>query len=119
MRKFAVGLVCCLAMPLYFGAAPTCAEQRKPSKAPTTILDINRASAEEFATLPGIGPKLAQRIVTFREKHGPFRRVEDLMAIRGVGLKKWRAIRPYVEVRRQKSGVRRQKTEDRMLNAEC
>ncbi len=119
MTRFAAGLAGFLAMAVALNAAMTSADQRKSSKAPAAVLDINRASAEDFAKLPGIGPKLAQRIVTFREKHGPFHRVEDLMAIRGVGLKKWKAIRPYVEVRRQKSGVRRQKTEDRMLNAEC
>ena len=61
-------------------------------------IDINRASAEDFARLPGIGPELARRIVAFREKHGPFRRVEDLLVIRGVGHKKWKAIRPYLRV---------------------
>jgi competence protein ComEA len=62
------------------------------------LLDINLASAEDFAKLPGIGPKLAARIVAFRQKHGPFRRVEDLLAIRGIGHKKWKAIRPYLRV---------------------
>jgi len=61
-------------------------------------VDINRASAEDFARLPGIGPELARRIVAFREKHGPFRRVEDLLVIRGVGHKKWRGIRGYLRV---------------------
>jgi len=61
-------------------------------------VDINRATAEEFATLPGIGPDLARRIVAYREKHGPFRRVEDLMAIRGIGRKKWKAIRPFLKM---------------------
>jgi competence ComEA-like helix-hairpin-helix protein len=61
-------------------------------------IDISRASLEDFAKLPGIGPELARRIVAFREKHGPFRRVEDLLVIKGVGHKKWRAIRPYLRV---------------------
>ena len=67
-------------------------------KAPAP-LDINRAAAEEFETLPGIGPELARRIVAYREKHGPFRRVEDLMAVKGMGRKKWRAIRSYIQIR--------------------
>ena len=62
------------------------------------LLDVNKASAEEFAQLPGIGPKLAGRIVSFRKKHGPYRRVEDLLAIRGIGYKKWKAIRPYLQI---------------------
>lgn len=80
------------------------AQDSKETKA--LVLDINRASAEDFEKLPGIGPEFARRIVTYRKKHGPFRRVEDLIAIRGIGLKKWRAIRPYLTVgdKREKDG---------------
>ena len=67
-------------------------------RAPVATIDINQASARDFERLPGIGPKLAQQIVAYRQKHGPFRRVEDLMALRGIGLKKWKAIRPYITV---------------------
>ena len=48
-------------------------------------LDLNRASAAELDALPGIGPVLAGRIVEHRNTHGPFRRVEELRAVRGVG----------------------------------
>jgi competence protein ComEA len=72
------------------------ARDSKPSK--ISVIDINRAGAADFEKLPGIGPELAHRIVTYRKKHGPFRRIEDLLAIRGIGEKKWRAIRPYVRV---------------------
>jgi len=71
---------------------------KKLNQAPAVVLDINQASAADFATLPGIGPKLAGQIVAYREKHGPFRRVEDLLAIRGIGAKKWKAIRPHLRV---------------------
>ncbi len=102
MRKLAAGAFGILVMTTLLAPPATAAQKRGPSKAPAEILDINQASAEDFAKLPGIGPKLAQRIVTFREKHGPFRRVEDLMAVRGVAVKKWKAIRPYVKVGSQK-----------------
>lgn len=65
-------------------------------------LDINRATIEDFAALPGVGPELARRIVSYREKHGPFRRVEDLLVIRGIGRKKWKAIRPYLKMSEEK-----------------
>lgn len=48
-------------------------------------VDPNRADARELATLPGIGPKLARRILAHRRRHGPFRRPEDLLAVRGIG----------------------------------
>ena len=69
-----------------------------PERKTIQPIDINRASVEDFAKLPGIGPELARRIVAFREKHGPFRRVEDLLVIRGVGHKKWKAIRPFLRL---------------------
>jgi competence protein ComEA len=65
---------------------------------PAYVIDINQASEREFAKLPGIGPELARRIVAYRDKHGPFRRIEDLLAIRGIGRKKWTKIRPYLQV---------------------
>jgi competence protein ComEA len=74
------------------------AEAEKAKGATVSTIDINQASEEDFAKLPGVGPELARRIVAFREKHGPFRRVEDLLVIRGIGHKKWRKMRPYLRV---------------------
>lgn len=85
---------CCLHQR---GQAVSVEESRKPNETPR-VIDINRASAEDFARLPGVGPAMAKRIVDFRVKHGPFRRVEDLLAIRGIGLKKWKAMRPYLRI---------------------
>ena len=73
-------------------------QTKKPAESPRIVIDINQASTEDFVKLPGIGPELARRIVTYREKHGPFRRVEDLLAIRGIGPKKWKAIRQFLRV---------------------
>ncbi len=50
-------------------------------------LDLNRASAEELEKLAGIGPVLARRIVEWRENHGPFRSVQDLLKVPGIGPK--------------------------------
>lgn len=49
------------------------------------IVDLNTAPPERLDSLPGIGPVLAGRIVEFRQRHGPFRSVEELRAVRGVG----------------------------------
>jgi len=70
-------------------------------KAPTKVtkVDINTASAKSLQALPGIGPTIAQRIVDYRRAHGPFKSVEDLKKVRGIGEKKLEAIRPFVEVR--------------------
>lgn len=60
-------------------------------------IDINLASAEELAKIPHIGPKLAGSIVEFRELHGPFRRPEHLMLIRGISNSRYHEIRAFVK----------------------
>jgi competence protein ComEA len=78
-------------------AAAACAQEgTQPAQQP---LDLNTATAEQLQKLPGIGPKTASAIVRFREKSGPFRRVEDLLAIRGITKKKLEKLRPLVTVR--------------------
>jgi len=62
-------------------------------------LDLNRASVDELVLVPGIGPKLAERIERERTRRGGFARVEDVRAVRGVGPKTWERIRPFVELR--------------------
>jgi competence protein ComEA len=62
-------------------------------------LDVNRASADELTLIPGIGPKLAARIVEERSRRGRFERLEDLRSVRGLGAKVWARVEPFVEVR--------------------
>lgn len=70
--------------------------------APTGVVDMNRASREELQGLPGIGPTLAQRIVEAR----PFRSVEDLRRVRGIGPKTLEKLRPLVGVGEDPSAIR-------------
>ncbi len=62
-------------------------------------ININQASAGELRQLKGIGPKLAERIVQYREEHGPFRVPEDIMKVKGIGLKKWQANKHRITVK--------------------
>ena len=61
-------------------------------------VDVNRASMEQLQSLPGVGPVLAGRILEYREKHGPFQRIEDLMNVRGIGEKSFLKLRDLVTV---------------------
>jgi len=61
-------------------------------------VNINTASANELETLPGIGAGLAERIIAHRKAHGPFRRPEHLIIVRGISDKKFRALREFISV---------------------
>lgn len=65
------------------------------------LVDLNRATAVELRSLPGIGPVLAGRIVAHREAHGPFRRTEELLAVRGVGPRLYDRVRDRLRVSAQ------------------
>jgi competence protein ComEA len=67
-------------------------------------VDLNRATIQQLDTLPGIGPAIAQRIVDFRDKNGPFKRIEDLMNVRGIGEKKFQLLQDRVTVGDAKPG---------------
>jgi competence protein ComEA len=61
-------------------------------------ININTAGVEELVTLPGIGRVYAERIVEYRTKNGPFKRVEDLLNVRGVGEKTFEKIKDRLTV---------------------
>jgi len=61
-------------------------------------VDVNAASAEELDSLPGIGPALAKRIIDYRQEHGPFAKVDDLLAVKGVGPKMLAKIRDRLTI---------------------
>ncbi|MCK4392783.1 ComEA family DNA-binding protein [Candidatus Bipolaricaulota bacterium] len=62
------------------------------------MVNLNTASAEELTSLPGIGEVLAARIVAYREEHGPFQTLDDLMQVSGIGSKVVEEIRDLVTV---------------------
>jgi competence ComEA-like helix-hairpin-helix protein len=86
------GLILLLVLVLW--SANAVAQKNPPSKP----IDLNIANLKELQELPGVGPVTAQRIIDLREKSGRFKRVEDLLAVRGISQKKLDAMRPYVTV---------------------
>jgi len=62
------------------------------------VVDVNTASEKDLQSVPGIGPALAKRIVEFRDEHGAFERVDDLLKVRGIGEKSLVKLRPHLTV---------------------
>jgi len=85
-----------VAFLLFISAGRAGAQKKTP---PAQPVDLNSASAAELQQVPGIGPATAKSIINFREKSGPFRRVEDLLAIHGISKTALEKMRPYVRVK--------------------
>ena len=83
-----------------FATAPSPAAAPKASEA--RPIDINTADSAAFETVPGIGKSLSARILTFREKNGPFQSVDDLLKVQGIGEKSIQKLRPYLTVSKGK-----------------
>jgi competence protein ComEA len=79
-------------------AAPAGPAPPDTATRPARALDLNRAGAAELEALPGVGPVLAARILEQRRRYGPFRRVDDLRAVRGVGPRLLARLHPLVTV---------------------
>jgi len=62
------------------------------------LININTATTRELDALPGIGPVLAQRIIDYREKHGSFKKIVDLLNVSGIGPKKFSALKDKVTI---------------------
>jgi comEA protein len=85
----------------------TLLEKKGPEESPqivdaTLLVDLNLSSRMELETLPGIGVKLADRIVSYRSSHGAFQKVDDLVKVSGIGGKRLRRLAPFVTIEKRK-----------------
>ena len=62
------------------------------------VININTANATQFALLPRVGPKAAERIVQYRKENGSFKKTTDLMQVKGIGDKTFELLNPYLVV---------------------
>jgi competence protein ComEA len=60
------------------------------------VVNINTAGSEQLQLLPRVGPALAGRIIDFRENHGPFASIDELVAVKGIGETSLEKLAPFV-----------------------
>lgn len=111
----ALGFFSCLLLGIFIGRntgrtaltvetvqAPPQTEITAPATQPDPFgekLNINTATLEQLARLPGIGEVIAGRIVEFRRENGPFQSIEELTDVEGIGEKRMDELREYITVR--------------------
>ena len=83
--------------PVSAGSQPADATPSKTSAA-ATPLNLNTATAAQLEELPGIGPATAKRIIEYREKNGSFKKIEELMNVKGIGEKSFLKLKGQVTV---------------------
>ena len=98
---FAFAIVSLLALAPHAAAqtvSRTSAKASSTAAATGVVVNLNTASASDLEALPGIGAKTAARIVEYRQKNGPFKKIEELMNVRGVGEKNFLKLKPQISV---------------------
>ena len=96
MRIHLVSLVLCgvltATMPAIAFGAPLGQEQ----PAPKSTVNLNTATIDQLTTLPGVGRKTAELIIEYRTKSGGFKKIEELMNVKGIGEKTFLKLKPLV-----------------------
>lgn len=69
-----------------------------PAASAGTPVNLNSATVVQLESLPGIGKATAERIIEYREKNGGFKKIEELMNVRGIGEKSFLSLKPLITV---------------------
>lgn len=69
---------------------------QNPTAVPGRLISINTALMQELESLPGVGPVIAQNIITYRQEHGPFAKIEDIQDVSGIGPVKFERIKGLI-----------------------
>ena len=116
MRR--VFCVITLLFAIVLAGTPGAAAQDKPARskteaAPAAPLNLNTATIAQLQALPGVGAATAKLIVDHRQKNGGFKKVEELMNIKGIGEKSFLKLKPMVTVAPEKAERQSDKNEPR------
>ena len=101
MFRYLVSIVAFVALISVHAQPASAQAERAPARSAAltgTVVNHNTASAAEFEALPGIGAKTAARIIEYRQKNGAFKKVEELMNVRGIGEKNFLKLKAQLTV---------------------
>jgi comEA protein len=114
-KRLACRVLAWLCISLLFAAAASATTKKPPLKP----INLNSATSEELQLVPGIGPATADKILQMRKSYGPFKNVDDLLAIRGIGKKRLEKMRKYLTAGKLASPARPAATSNSAQPAKC
>jgi competence protein ComEA len=98
MLRFSLALLALLTLLTPQTLAQSAAAAKDTRTTPSSIVNLNTATQAELERLPGIGARVAARIVEYRKEKGPFKKIEELMNVQGIGEKSFLRLRPQLTV---------------------
>jgi competence protein ComEA len=94
----ALALCAALVISVPAASAQSAPATTSPATSSKPAINLNTATLDQLETLPGIGPKVAERIIEHRTKSGGFKRIEELMNVKGIGEKSFLKLKPLIVV---------------------
>jgi competence protein ComEA len=98
MIRIVIGVLLVCGLAVATAAAQDAPRRSSPTASASAPINLNTATVAQLESLPGIGKATAERILEYRQKNGSFKKVEDLMNVRGVGEKSFLTLKPLVTV---------------------
>ncbi len=99
LKRIAIGVLVVFMLAAALAQAAGQKEDRQAAKATVSSpVNLNTANMSQLESLPGIGPKTAERIIEYREKAGGFKKIEELMNVQGVGEKSFLKLKDLITV---------------------